>query len=94
MQQWWHQMQMQVQVKMWNNAELSRTSLVLGAQDGVEIENQHEKHVDTLPHLHYTLHINMIHLHTYVHTCSRICTLAKHLHTHTLLHTTTWQVCR
>ena len=76
MQDWWKKLQMQVQVHMLNNVELSRTSVIHGAKAWVEIKNQHKKmwrhtHIHTL---YFTKWNDMLaHLQTY---------LDPHPHTH------------
>lgn len=85
MQEWRHQMR--VQVQMWNGVELSLTSLILGAQAEAKMDNLHDKHVDILAHLHSTFHNDMNHLHTCVHTFKHACTLAEALtHSHYASH--------
>ena len=60
----------QFQVQMRNNEELSCTSSIFGAKARVETDNQHDKHADTLAHLLSSLHNDMAHFHTCIHSCT------------------------
>ena len=50
----------------------THASSIFGAKAIVEIANQHDKHVETLSHLHSTSHSDMTHFHTYTYSCKLV----------------------